>query len=656
MKGSEIMRTREQARTAWHEMRKNCSYHEEEFARVLSPIFENTMPYVQLCDEMCDKFSIATLSKDTAAIEELYNIANLSDYQKQKIKSMLQTNNELKLTLNPYILQEKYAFLEPYINELALDAFIQDKLLSLDDYELYIVKKIVDLSSNYGINSHRLIGTIIEHLGRSIYIARNNEKFLERISSLFDLVKEYEKQYTLDDEIIGNIGFIIKTETEIFPKNVEELKDFTGKIKGKLSEYINMNIDIKDLKNNLLYALFGMKSTDASFFVKNFDIEGLSPELVLNEGVIEVTAIKMIIDCEDIDKLKEVATTLINDNEFKMNLFNNCLIEENLLLLYANEFNKCKPKFTESNLLTTIDDINVYDSGDQFYSIVKSLGAFSEDGNEQINYYEEWNNGRYRSHINAVSLIRNDNLAFAEQDGKFHIKLGFYNFDEVMFLGGGIRDINSVLSSGYMGRKINSKLCLPNKFIDSTREWHNELDYERKNTDSLNPHFKKNPDFIIYDQECEDFSQLSLEEQKQFEKYRNNTIKAAKEFGNLPILVINRERIAKNENNLIRQMLDEYNVSHDIKLLKNIIIKFNNNRNGCRGPQHKYIREKYFSNQYFQEILNEIDSIIPDNQKEFFYEFVKDEHKKMANCSYDKTTVDIPIQPNELSKRGGLNV
>ena len=42
------------------------------------------------------------------------------------------------------------------------------------------------------------------------------------------------------------------------------------------------------------------------------------------------------------------------------------------------------------------------------------------------------------------------------------------------------------------------------------------------------------------------------------------------------------------------------------------------NKEGSRGPQHKYIREKYFSNQYFQEILNEIDSTIPENQKEVF--------------------------------------
>ena len=225
-----------------------------------------------------------------------------------------------------------------------------------------------------------------------------------------------------------------------------------------------------------------------------------------------------------------------------------------------------------------------------------------------------------------------------------------------MFLGGSNKDINSAPDSRHMSAQIYSHLSSPNTFINSTRKWHNELDYERRNTDTHKTNFKKNPDFIILDQECENISQLSEEDQKQFEEYKNNTIKAAKDFGNLPILIINRERIAKNEINLIQKMLEDYNTSYDIELLKNIIIKFNNNRNGCRGPQHKYIREKYFSNQYFQEILDEVDSIIPENQREIFYEFVKNEHDEMNSCFYDDTTKDMPIQPNELSKKGGLNV
>ncbi|MCI8547397.1 MAG: hypothetical protein HFJ38_00760, partial [Bacilli bacterium] len=120
------------------------------------------------------------------------------------------------------------------------------------------------------------------------------------------------------------------------------------------------------------------------------------------------------------------------------------------------------------------------------------------------------------------------------------------------------------------------------------------MDYERKNSDTSFPEFKKNPDFIVLDQEVEEIMLLTPEEKKQYDELVFNSIKAAKDFGNISILVINREKIAKNEINTIRTMLDDYSLTHNIELLKKIIIRFNNNRNGCRGPQHKYIRENYF--------------------------------------------------------------
>lgn len=648
------MRKKEQACQAWKDMCANCEDEEEYFYGVFNNAWKKTLPYVEMCNLDCDKFSIATLSRDTEAIDQLYNTVKLDDTIKKEIKKMLSVNNKLLLTLNPFILQDKYLFLKPLYNELALDTFIQDKLLSLDDFELSILKKIVDLSYEYGVNSNNLISSIIDNIGRSSIPGRNNEQTLGKIEQFFNMVQELNNEQTLDDIIIGNIGYILKTG--IFPTNKEELKDFDKSIKEMLYNHINESNSVEEIKDDLFYALFGMSLSDAKNFVKAYDIDGISNEVLMEPGIIELISIRMIINEEDINKLKEISMSLLNDKDFSINLFNNCLLEENVLKVYAKEFNKCKPNFSESNFISSIDGVKLYDAGNNFYSIVKTLGAFSEDGNGLINYYDEWNNDRYRSHINAVSLIRNDNLAFAEQDGKQHIKLGFYNFEEKMFLGGGNKDINSTPDSRRLGVKIYSQLSFPSKFIDVTREWHNELDYERKNTDTQDHEFKKNPDFIILDQECEDMSQLSPEEQKQFEEYKNNTIKAAKEFGNLPILVINREKIAKNEIGLINEMIENYEATHDFTLLKNIIIKFNNNRNGCRGPQHVFIREKYFSNTFFQQLLDKIDTVILDEQRDLLHSFVEEEWKKMSKCIYDDSTIGLPLDVGNKTKRGGLNV
>ena len=104
-------------------------------------------------------------------------------------------------------------------------------------------------------------------------------------------------------------------------------------------------------------------------------------------------------------------------------------------------------------------------------------------------------------------------------------------------------------------------------------------------------------------------------------------------------------------------MLDNYDLTHNIELLRRIIIRFNNNRNGCRGPQHRYIRENYFSNEYFEKLLSEIDDKILDEHRQEFENLVLAENKKMAKCSYDDTTLDLPVTANKDSqKRGGLNV
>lgn len=457
--------------------------------------------------------------------------------------------------------------------------------------------------------------------------------------------------------MLGNIAAILKTGI-YFPSKIDEIVNYNDVVKKALKEQVdNKDISLRELKENLIWILFAMDLSDAKFFVKAFNIDKIPSEYYTSPGFIELLALKMLLDTDDIEKLKDVANMFINNPQYEINFFNNNLMKENLLLLYAKEFNKCKPRFDDGNLINTIDGIKFYDSQENFYAIVKTLGAFSEDGKKRENYYKEWNDKRYRSHVNAVSLIRNDNLAFAEQDGNVHIKLGFLNFDEKMFLGGGIKDMNTTPDSRSMGIKIYSKLYFPDEFINHTREWHNELDYERKNSDASSCKFKKNPDFIILDQEVEDTTQLTPEEKKQFDELVSNSIKAAKDFGNIPILVINREKIAKNEINAIRTMLDNYNHTHNIELLRRIVIKFNNNRNGCRGPQHRYIRENYFSNDYFEKLLSEIDDNILDEHRQEFENLVLTEKKRMAQCLYDNTTLDLPTIVSKVSqKRGGLNV
>lgn len=653
------MPKKDEACKIWMEITDNCKSYEGEFDDgSLYAIFEDTQKYIEKASNPADKFSLATLARDTKAIQFLYNSINLNNYQKTLIKKLLENNNELLLTLNPYVLDPKYEFLTPVINELVLDMVIQDKLLSLDDYELSILKRITEYCTEYGVNPNNITSLIITNIGYSSIPGRNNIKMLNRVDSFFKMLQNYEDNNgIIDKKMLGNIAVILKTGI-CFPTSIDEMANYNNVVKNILKKQVDdKDIEIEGLKEHLVWILFAMNLRNANFFVNSFNIKGISQEYYTSPGFIELLTLKMLLETDNIEKLKEVANEIINNQEYEINLFNNNLMEENLLLLYAREFNKCKPKFGEDNLIGTKDGIKFYDSGNEFYAIVKTLGAFNYDDKSSENYYEEWNNKKYTSHVNAVSLIRNDNLAFAEQDGKTHIKLGFLNFNEKMFLGGGVKDLNSIADSTNMSVNISSKLYFPEEFINHTRNWHNELDYERKNDTTTSPEFKKNPDFVILDQEVEDITSLTEEERKKYDELLSNSIKAAKDFGNIPILVINREKIAKNEINVIEEMLDDYNLTHDMELLRKIIIRFNNNRNGCRGPQHKYIRENYFSNEFFEKLLSEIDNNILDEQRQEFNDLLLTESKEMANCLYDNTALDLPTSLNkENQKRGGFSV
>ncbi len=644
------MRRKTETGKIWLEICNNCKSHEEIFAGAISAKREGTLSYIQKSDNISDKFSLAILSGDVEAIKELYKSTILTDYQKKLIKELQERNNELLLTLNPCVLDPKYEFLNPVIDELVVDSFVQDKLLSLDDYELSLLKRITEYCIDYGVNPNNILSTIIDNIGCSSIPGRNSEKWLNIFDSFIKMIKSYEDlNGQIDNKMLGNIATILKTGSCI-PTTIDELINYNSVMKDIIREKIeSQDTPLETLKEDLIYILFGMTILKSKDFIKAHNMTGIKEEYYTSPGFVEWLALKMLLEADDIEKLKEVAKEFTNP-DFEINLFNNNLMQENVLLIYAREFNKCKPSFSDDNLIAIKEGINFYDSGEDFYAIVKTLGAFSDDGKSD-NYYSEWNDKRYRSHVNAVSLIRNDNLAFAEQDGKTHIKLGFLNFHEKMFLGGGIRDINSAPDSRNMSVKIYSKLYFPEEFINNTREWHNELDYERKNNDTSRNEFKKNPDFIILDQEQEDIEALSPDLKREYDALLANSIKAAKDFGNIPILVINREKIAKNEIRIIRTMLDEYNNTHDMDLLRKIIIRFNNNRNGCRGPQHKYIRETYFSNEALQNILNEIDDNILTEQREEFKNLILTENKKMANCLYDKTSSDLPISPNKEEQK-----
>ena len=134
-----------------------------------------------------------------------------------------------------------------------------------------------------------------------------------------------------------------------------------------------------------------------------------------------------------------------------------------------------------------------------------------------------------------------------------------------------------------------------------------------------------------------------LRQQKELQdKFWQESLKAAENFG-IPIVKINREKVAKSEYEKIQNLVKDFVETKNPNLLSQIITSFESSRVGNAGL-HAPIREKYFSSKKIATILDEIKNSINsiDNKAErntlYFalYKAIIEEQRKVDACKYGK--------------------
>ncbi len=118
--------------------------------------------------------------------------------------------------------------------------------------------------------------------------------------------------------------------------------------------------------------------------------------------------------------------------------------------------------------------------------------------------------------------------------------------------------------------------------------------------------------------------------------------KSSKNFG-IPIVKINREKVAKSEYEKIQKLVKDFTETKNPELLSIIITSFESSRVG-NAELHAPIREKYFSSKKITIILDEIKKSIEsiDNESErntlYFrlYKAIIEEQRKVDACKYGK--------------------
>lgn len=645
------MGTYEKEMKLWKEITKNCESTEEYFYGLFTGVWSGTYKYVSEADTIGSKFALAICAKDMETIERLYKETKLSDKEKSKLSRIKKRNADYKQTLNPGILADKYDFLDKYLDLIILDRPAQERLLSLNDKDLNLLKKLFYRLEEYDINPCNSLSKILSILGKRVISAWNRDNKYTYLE-----FRENVNINELTDTDLDSLIFLLTIDYYFEIKYLDELRNINNELKKDLLSTIRSTDDITELKDDFLIVTYGFNYDDAKDLIKMFDFDYLE-EYSDNPAFITYSVIKEIVEEEDIEILRNVCLEFCGMYDYNFIPCRKEILIESLKNIFAKELNKCSIDFSKKKY-KEMEGIKIYDAGTEFIVKAKVIGAFSDEGKKESNAFEEWNQPRYSSHINALSLISNDNLAFA-QGAEESIILGFNHFDEKMFTTMYHSDNNSVVDSRGLDYNLfynNVYFASIQKFINKTRNSHNEIDYDRQDYSENAPYFKKNPDYLIFVQELSDIEELPLElKEKQYSQLEK-TIQVAKEFGNLPVLIIDREKCAKSETIKIKKLLELFTETKDYQYAKELIIKFGNNRNGTREG-HEIIRERYFSNTIFTEIMDIIVNHIKPEDITNLIELLEQETTSMSKNFYDKT-FDLPYDyyieelKNKIASKG----
>ncbi len=571
--------------------------------------YTNIDKYIKLLKSYDDKLELAQTTDNFDIAEKILVEYPFNNEERNKYERLLENNDDIATVLNPKILSKKYDFLEDKLDFIVTDKFVTRNLLNLSGVELELFKLLYSKAekSNAEIlhtlnympywikNCSELTSSIA---GKLIKNEKISDEIIEKL--LWVYTTDQNEVYSIKDDIINNLTTI--DDIVNLEKIIKETCENTINEESQKNDK-----DINKIKEALIMSTYGIGLDKAQSLLQSYNISQIELNDENKQTMLMYLAISQICNENNSDKLITIYNEYTRDNDININYLRDVVFQNELRAIFAKELNNV---YTDIDDLKKVDEqegVIIYDAGTDFKICMTAIGAYQGEFKNQENYFDYWNNKKILSHVNCCSLISNNNLTSATIS---NICLGFSGFDEDMLIGGSNKDMNSTDGSEQMYgvQYWLSNLSSPENIINSTRGQYNEIDYERRDLGN-GEYYKKNPDFIVFFEEFDNVDNIDMNDaeiQEILNDEQNKwkeSVKAAKEF-NIPIVKINRERCAKSEKQKIENNFKKYLETHDVTLLSSIITNFENNRTGTR--EHNYLKEKYFSNEKIQEMLDKI--------------------------------------------------
>ena len=465
------------------------------------------------------------------------------------------------------------------------------------------ILKIKNIDKQYKNNGYQkgtldLIETVNNYLKDNL---ENPDYSLNEIleeqteESLIQLTEYINTKDTLTGEEITNIYNILSSNrnikyTTITPENYQQELNrmFERALNGKN----------ETIKNAYLQTYYSLNYNEAQKRVSEYElyINNLPPTEENIPKINYINSLKNIINSNE--EILKIAYQK-SKQEQKLNRIDMDIIEEDIKLNLAQEYNKTlfnpENKSTNTTIIYNGTNIPIYDSGDNFNMLVSVLDAYGGGNGNYEDYFKQWNTTENAGNQRiCTSYIGNNNLALVKRHNC--IIMGFENIENRAIVNMAPYDLQSNNDRFVTKTYKSAKYMNPSELIKTTRRY-SELDIERT-TSSGN---KRNPSYII-----------SFANSK--EEIEENQLKAAQQF-NIPIVMINQDRIHQNELEKITNMTNEFIETKNTKLIPHIIEDFMTNKSGSKDmpkdikpwieDEYKNTYEKkYFSDEKLKEILN----------------------------------------------------
>lgn len=533
------------------------------------------------------------------------------------VKQVIEINEDVFSSINFELLQEKYHKLyldDGYEKLLAMAAYpdIQDKIVRIGNYK------------NLGEQNILLLSKMLDYA----YKNKNGEKVEEWVSCYSKIITAFEKnlpfystialqQDKLDILTLSRLTMYSIGNHHYKITSIEDLQNYEKIREAYIEKKLNSN-DFVDVKEGVLEKVFGISYETANEIYSPY-CEGIlrGKDIFEEEFVLFFKQLKTIMEIKNLEELRKVGKNF-NTNiklDVKDYLHLGTMIKKRLV----KEYNKTlyKPSGIEDDLINGIKLYKVAgkDGSKPFNLSVHVLGAYSNFSSERegFNYHDNWTRPLINNHGICTSYIGNNHLGVAEIENAV---LGFTDYEYGSLLLAGPRDIYSANSTFDIMSDESSKCnyLLPSNLIDSTRVNHNELVYERRIGTQ-----KRMPSYIVYF--CDDYDKAKhryerLKRRGRYEKLANldtailspyyeadmlhHTLKAAEDFG-VPIVVVERKKIAKKERERIDKTLREFITDSKLnrqevkRYLHDTLTDIGNNYVGNSSPGHSALNKRYFN-------------------------------------------------------------